>query len=1730
MKNKIYKLLSIIVAFAVALSCCVIGLTTSANEAKATYYLSANSTATERDGTTNAPFKTLEEALKYAVEKADAGAYNSPENTVDFKLLDTYSTDSDIVYWGDGLKNISWKFTLNVSSNTSGAAIGQNPYVEHTYFNGPIVFENININVASSNYPYSVYLCGSNVTIASDVDIWGAKYAPLYTATYGYVNGKIPVYTEAQTFNFNYSGTNVWPRFVIGGRVEATYDNDFILNYNNPNTAQTISLGGTFAADYIATFNKNLNLNFAASKGIALNKTVGGVKFGANAAVQIINSTGNTVDYTALEADFATVPTFVLTNNTGNKDLITFTDKAGEFAVDTSKYNVTATSADGKTYTAEDNILKVPAGEYELSCSAPEKSNVYYVDGASGKDTNAGTKNAPFESIVGALTKAVADAKEGNYNYPNSTVYFKILGSSAIDCANIGNVDYDFKLDISSADESGNGVLNIGSNKKAIFNGPTELSNLTINVGHWGEVYFNGVDFTLGNNVTINYSNVQAFFATNYNVTNMLETQNIVYNNEGTVGIDYFAIGGGGSTVYNADINLIYNAPNNSQKILLDSVNAGQKGTYNKNLNLDFRASKGITLSKRNAVEFGPEAAVQIINSTGNAVNTADIKLPSKTYIFTNPSGVKNALFFTDKAGEYIVNENYEVTVTASDGTVCDIQNGRLTVEPGNYTMDVKVEPKDVCYYVSANAGSNRDGSAEAPFKTIGEALKKAIANADEGCYNFADSTVNLKLLDTTPVAYSDASGISYNFKLKISSDISGAVLDNGATVEMNFCGAVTLENVNLQLQKEDLIYLNANDFIVGDNANVVVPDMDSGKAQTYFVLGAGSAEINANKAVNISYKDNSKRDITFFSLGGGKTTYYNSDLNVKLSLGHYQKIRFGTVSSGTAYYNKNVNLDFQQANNIDLVSGNVRYAFGSNAALQILNSTGSAINFEEALKTSLANVPTYVIKNNTGIKDIITFTEKAGEYTVDTDKYQLTAVAQDGTKYPAKNGQLSIPAGEYELLVKSSDGSIDYLNRMVYFYTSGGIHSLSSQAYITAGKTYCYEFNIYSNNFDDLTLFADISGTTANFTNITKQKTDNYYTVKAEIAIPSECTKTNGLIGIKMPAYTEGVIFDRAFYEKGDTAKTNMIVENQKFYSGLDGVKLDSAFWGNIYTGDRGGKGVTYWTNGVEVLKADYLDTGFIKELVSLANPADSQWSNKASDDINGIKGFNICDLVYAAKLVGTDFTEADFNSVAEKNDDNVINGADISIIRTELLTGVEYQTEEAFAYKGYAETQRNALHTKIMSAPNTLEKYSVSGTVYYVSNNGKSTNSGTSASQPITFDRFKALTLKSGDAVLFERGSVFRLTESINCVGGVTYGAYGTTGDKPMILGSECDFADGTWTASAKENVWKINYPSNNDIAGGFFNGGKEIGVMKSSVRVLYKNMDFYYDKENAVIYLYSDKGKPSLVWDNIEFSQVNVHFDIAAHISNITIDNLALKYMGSFGVSADFNNHYITVTNCEIGFIGGVMNGDGVRYGNGIQAWCGGHDMKWDNNWIYHVFDSAVTLQGTAGNIDWSDYYNVSMSNNLFEYNNADIEIWEAGASPAEFYNWSMNNNIHRFTSLGWGTRLEEGIRGIQGVHVGQVRDHNTRNFTWNNNIIDCPSDYIFNKYCHLESEYNAFERSGNTYYIKQDLRRHTVLTFQFYWEDGARKDNVAANKEETLAEFAKFEPSATVHWYE
>ncbi len=736
MKNKIYKLLSIMLALSLIFSCCAISFSASAEatQIKATYYLDAVNGNDEYDGLTKTTaFKTFAGAITKAVAAAN-DSYNTPENYVNFIILGTTQVD-----WTLNLPQHS--FTLNVSSENGGILGGGS-----VNFGGDVNFSNITLKLTSGAY---FYANGHNINFDSTVTFSGFNGGRIYSG--GFNGGTIE---QPQNIVINTSNT-IYAIF-LSGRLKITYDADFNFTYqcNNINIqAENFYLGAS-ETNHKAYYNKNVNLNFKSAKALNLYSISNGYEFGKNAAVQIINSSGKTITYdAALEAalfgETPLVPSYIITNNTGNKEVIELTEKAGEFTVDSTKYIVTATAEDGKEYHSENNLLKLPTGKFTLSVKkAPVKVYYYISNDSNASDSNAGSKEAPFKTIAGAITAAVAAANEGEYNSVENTVYLKILNKyeDASDIINYGaiqNLTYNFTLNISSENEKACfGLVQNETNTHGYFGGPTVIENVNIRVAY-GNYYYklfaNGNNLTIGSNVDFIGMNIGTFITgKNINSSNTVLNNplTIEYNYSGTSKWKQFSIGCAYGTTYNQNFTLIYNSPNNTETIYLAPADLTySNGTnFKAGLNLDFRGSKGIILGNSTSgtgVTFGTESTVQIINSTGNTVDYSAVKdtFPSATWIITNNTDVEDLLTFTETAGTYEVKNDYNVIATpVSGGEAIPSKNGvlRLTTA-GEYILsieegyDVNADGKyDICdlVYTSLLVGKT---SADADYNGVAD-------------------------------------------------------------------------------------------------------------------------------------------------------------------------------------------------------------------------------------------------------------------------------------------------------------------------------------------------------------------------------------------------------------------------------------------------------------------------------------------------------------------------------------------------------------------------------------------------------------------------------------------------------------------------------------------------------------------------------------------------------------------------------------------------------------------------------------------------------------------------------------------------------------------------------------------------------------------------------------------------------------------------------------------------
>ncbi len=451
-----------------------------------------------------------------------------------------------------------------------------------------------------------------------------------------------------------------------------------------------------------------------------------------------------------------------------------------------------------------------------------------------------------------------------------------------------------------------------------------------------------------------------------------------------------------------------------------------------------------------------------------------------------------------------------------------------------------------------------------------------------------------------------------------------------------------------------------------------------------------------------------------------------------------------------------------------------------------------------------------------------------------------------------------------------------------------------------------------------------------------------------------------------------------------------------------------------------------------------------------------------------------------------------------------------------------------------GYCEEEADALRAKILNAKNTEEIYEIKGTKYYFSVDGDDQNDGLSPEKPLkSFETLENLALKDGDAILFRRGDVFRFKKEINAIDGVTYGSYGE-GVKPAIYGSPENYAENDTWEEIKPNIWKLSFPYP-EVGGVVLDYGKIVGVQKKKEMIdgLKTNGDYCHDLEKNIFYMYCDGGKPNDTYHDIEIMPNEKLFMLRDSV-NVTIDNLCLKYTASFAIHAPDTQGNIKITNCELGYLGGLWMGDRVRYGNAIELWAGAKDTLVENCWFYQTYDSAVTWQGSSGKYGESgiEYVNITYRENLFEYNNCDIEFFTGNNFPVE--NFRMEDNIMRFTSMGWGTRTYDGgIRGIEGCvrAVTGGRGNNSadlRSAYFINNLMDCPARQTINWNVEPEQRKHIHAK-GSRLYIKSEYRTLTPCLQGLQDQKGQPYDRrFACNYEELIEMFPLFEEGAKIYW--
>jgi hypothetical protein len=210
--------------------------------------------------------------------------------------------------------------------------------------------------------------------------------------------------------------------------------------------------------------------------------------------------------------------------------------------------------------------------------------------------------------------------------------------------------------------------------------------------------------------------------------------------------------------------------------------------------------------------------------------------------------------------------------------------------------------------------------------------------------------------------------------------------------------------------------------------------------------------------------------------------------------------------------------------------------------------------------------------------------------------------------------------------------------------------------------------------------------------------------------------------------------------------------------------------------------------------------------------------------------------------------------------------------------------------------------------------------------------------------------------------------------------------------------------------------------DVGNIIFNQGKTFGVKKWKPADLKSPGDYWYDGENFLVKVYSERN-PAELHQSIELA-LRRHIIDEGGKAYVVYENLDLRYGAAHGIGGA-STHHIVVRNCDISWIGGghqntTPEGRPVRFGNGIEFWSNAHDNLVEDCRIWEIYDAALTNQGDNRNCQSNIVYRHNViwnSEYSFEYWNGKDSA-KTGVQQSSTHNIRFEYNTCFNAGFGWG----------------------------------------------------------------------------------------------------------------
>ena len=998
----------------------------------ATVYVDGTNGSDDAAGTAETPFKTIAKAMsaledtenenqvikiigEYAWSATDGTEAHSKMITItgnDTAAKLSFSTAVHIKGGSLRLEDIALYYSAKVKTYCYGNELVLGTGVTTTFPSG---------GSASSyelGFGTGVYYTAQKYTTSHKLTVDSGDYYQLFLGDSAMASGTS---NEIPGVEFTMNGGSAY-RLYIGGDGWATTNlgtSKFTGNVNLTINGGTINMIQTFA-DARIDFNNNA-VQLICNNGV--NPTLGSNFTEDN--IQKYNGTFYYLKCAAQEGSY-----------------LEPTETAGTYKV-VGELTAVATDASGNTYKSSNATLTVPsAGTYEITWVNEGTYEVYV--SASGDDSNAGTKEAPFKTIAKATSVLDGSTSENQV--------IKIIGEYAW-AATDGTEAHSKMITITGNDTAAKVSFSATSYK--ITGGSLKFENITLHYGVQGvEMFCHGNELMIGDNVATTFANGdwtagQAKFTTGTYHTSQTYTESHKFTmNSG----EYYQIFLGDSVITTGNTQNVpgvdFAMNGGKAQVIYVGGNgwSGNEGTNKYTDNVNLTINGGIVNGRihlyYSRVNFDSHA-VQLIcnNGTTPTLDTGftkeNVEACGGTFYYLKCAAQEGSYLETTKtAGTYKVAGELTAVATDASGNTYKSEKGTLTVpNAGIYTVTWALNDSPLTVFINEQSGDDeKDGLTE---ETAVKTLNKAVETIQNS--NHAIGTI--KVVGTVTI-----DGTTQNNKLTAHSkmitiqgnDSASILYLNGKTLATN--GPLTIDNITITLSAAYIGFdSDTYEFNLGENIiNKTTPymrveagpsnadseklalSMSSGNLQQMLVGIFNNTDGTTNNIAGFDYVQNGGQ-LTAMLLGSNAweadgtnfySTTFTDHVNITLNGGQLGEIRLMKPIAGSVSQ-QNRDVFFKAA--VQILINDEGYLaselpeFNAEGGLWVMNGHGSGYN--------------------------LTVTETAGVYNV-PEGVTAIAYSEDGSRtYVSEDGVLTVDQqGTYNVEYKAE---LDYANSgtVITFY-----------------------------------------------------------------------------------------------------------------------------------------------------------------------------------------------------------------------------------------------------------------------------------------------------------------------------------------------------------------------------------------------------------------------------------------------------------------------------------------------------------------------------------------------------------------------------------------------------------------------------------------------------------------------------------------------------------------------